>query len=436
MAHSYPGADDIRRVEFDNGVVVLSRENFNSPSVVIKGYLHAGGLFEPDNLLGLADFTAAALLRGAGGKSFQEIYNLLESSGASLYFSSGTHTTSFAAQALAEDLQLLLDMLSESLRQPTFPDKEVERLRTQLLTGLAIKAQDTGAMAQLAFEQVVYAGHPYSRPEDGLPETIQAIQRQDLVDFHANHYGPRQMVIAIVGAVEPAEVIDRVGMVLGSWQNYQQPIPPALPSVNPLNETTWQHIEIPGKAQADLVLGGAGPPRRSPNFVPANLGNSILGQFGMMGRLGERIREKAGLVYYIQSSLGGGFGPGAWDISAGVDPQDVKRVVEMVQSEIRLFTSQPVTDEELTDVQESFIGSLPLSLESNYGVASALINLERYQLGLDYYRHYAGMIRSVTKEDILQVAQLYLDADHLGIGVAGPSQNGVSGHRVNKSVNI
>lgn len=420
MSHSFPGADDITRVELSNGIVVLSRSNFNSPSVVISGYLFAGGINDPLDKLGLADFSAAALLRGSAERSFQEIYNLLESCGASLYFQSGVHTTSFGGQALAEDIDLLLDLLSGGLRQPTFPQEQVERLRAQLLAGLALKAQDTSAMAQMAFEQVVYADHPYSRPEDGYPETIRGITQSDLLGFHRHYYGPHQLVIAVVGAINPDQAVERVACALGNWENPDQPTPPELPPLKPINELTWQHYKIAGKAQADLVMGAPGPIRRSPHFVPANLGNSILGQFGISGRLGELIREKLGLVYYIESSLSSGLGPGPWQISAGVDPQDIEQVVDLVRQEIQRFVSQGVTDEELSNVQSQFIGSMPLSLESNHGVAGALVNLERYQLDLNYYRNYASMIQSVTKEEILQTARHYLDPQRLGIGIAGP----------------
>jgi zinc protease len=139
-----------------------------------------------------------------------------------------------------------------------------------------------------------------------------------------------------------------------------------------------------------------------------------------MGRIGEAVREKAGLAYHVQSSLGGGLGPGPWDITAGVNPQDAERTIDLIRAEIRRFVNEPVSDEELADTQDQYIGSLPLSLESNFGVAAALINLERHQLGLDYYQNYASMIQSVTKEDILQVARRYLDPDRLGIAIAGP----------------
>lgn len=417
---SLPGPEDIARVQLPNGIVVLARTNSNSPSVVISGFLQVGGLFDPDEKLGLADYTASALMRGTGRRSFQEIYNLLESAGASLGFNGGTHTTGFGGKALAEDLDLLLELLSEALRQPSFPLDQTQRLRAQLLTSLAIRAQDTGDMASLAFDGIIYAGHPYSRPEEGYVETVQAIERDDLAAFHKQHYGPRGMAIAVVGAIDPVEVVDKVARVLGDWENPGQPEPPGLPLVPTLEEAVMKQVVIAGKSQADVVLGAAGPPRRSADFLAASLGNNVLGQFGMMGRIGDVVREQAGLAYYASSSLSGGLGPGPWSISAGVDPENVERAVDLIRQEIARFVNEPVSPEELDDSQANYTGRLPLSLESNGGVAAALINLERYELGLDYYRRYPGLVRAVTTEEVLEAARRYLHPDRLGIAVAGP----------------
>jgi zinc protease len=415
-----PGPEDITRVELANGIVVLSRADFNSPSVAVSGFLHAGALLDPDEKLGLADFTASALLRGTQRYSFQEIYDTLESAGASLGIGGGTHTTTFHAKALGEDLSVLLSLLAEALCYPVFPPEQVERLRTQLLTGLAIRAQDTGEMAGLAFDQIVYQNHPYRRPEDGYPETIQAIQREDLIDFHCRNYGPRGLVVAIVGGVQPEKAVEMVQAALGGWQNAQQLATAQLPSLEPLIGMTSRRVVIPGKSQADVVIGAAGPARTAPDYLAASLGNNILGQFAMMGRIGKVVREKAGLAYYAASSLGGGMGPGPWDVSAGVDPQAVDPVIDLICQEIRRFTREPVTVDELADSQANYIGRLPISLESNVGIASALLSLERYQLGLDYYRHYPDMVRSITAEQVLQAASHYLDPDRLAIAVAGP----------------
>jgi zinc protease len=417
---SLPGPDDITRAQLPNGIVVLARANFNSPSVVIQGYLPAGSLLERDEQLGLAGFTAAGLMRGTARRSFQEIYDALESAGASLGFSGGTHTTGFSGKALAEDLDLLLALLAEALRQPVFPADQIEKLRAQLLTRLAIRAQDTGEMASLAFDQIVYAGHPYARPDDGYPETIQAIRREDLARFQSENYGPRGMALAVVGAVEPETAVEKIARIMGDWKNPAQPARPELPPLQGPEEPLTRTVTIAGKYQADIVLGLAGPPRSSPDYLAAALGNSVLGQFGLMGRIGDSVREKAGLAYYAYSQLAGGLGPGPWSVSAGVDPGNVAQAVDLIRAEIARFASEPVTGDELADSQTNFIGRLPLSLESNNGVAAALLNLERYDLGLDYYRRYPDLIRAVTTGQVLETARRYLNLDRLAVAVAGP----------------
>ncbi len=417
---SLPGPENITRYELSNGITLLARPNFNSPSVVISGYLAVGGLADPDEQLGLADFTASALLRGTQQRDFQNIYDALESVGASLGFGGATHTTSFNGKALAEDLPLLLELLAETLQKPTFPARQIARLRANLLTGLAMRAQDTGEMASLAFDQIIYKDHPYRRPEDGYPETIQAISHDDLLAFHRKHYGPRGMVIALVGAIDPQQGIEWVAQALGEWRNDQQPDPAELPPVLPLETLIRQKVEIPGKYQSDVVTGVAGPARCAPDFIAASLGNNILGQFGLMGRIGDVVREQNGLAYYAYSSLSGGIGPGPWSVAAGVDPANVDQAIELIRSEIRRFVTEPVTDEELSDSKANFIGRLPLALESNAGVAGALLNLERYQLGLDYYQRYESLINAVTRVEVLAAAQHYLDPDKLAVVVAGP----------------
>jgi zinc protease len=419
-ALSLPGPDDITRMELSNGIIVLARPNFNSPSVVINGYLMAGNLFEPDEKLGLASFTASALMRGTQGKDFQAIYESLESVGAGLGFSGGTHTTSFSGRALAEDLDMLFGLLSQALRSPVFPVDQIERLRAQYLTALAIRAQDTGEMASLAFDELVYDGHPYSRPEDGTPETMQAIDRADLVEFHQKHFGPRGMVVVVVGGVDPQEAVEKTARAFEDWTNPDQPQPFVLPDVRPMEATKTRKTTLQGKSQSDLVLGGVGPPRRSPDYLAASVGNNILGQFGMFGRIGSAVRERAGLAYYAYSSLGGGLGPGAWYVSAGVDPGDVEAAIDLIRQEIALFVKEPVEPDELEDTKTHYIGRLPLALESNGGVAGALLNLERYRLGLDYYRRYPGLVSAISKEEVLEAARTYLDPNKLGISIAGP----------------
>ena len=417
---SLPGPKDIYKAVLSNGITVLARSNFNSPSVSLGGYLPAGSIFESDEKLGLADFVSSSLMRGTKTRSFDAIYNELESVGASMGFDSGVHNTSFGGRSLVEDLPLVLKLLSESLQAPAFPKDEIERLRAQFLTGLAMRAQDTSEMADMAFDQMLFDGHPYSRPSDGYPETIQSITRKDMQEFHRLYFGPRGMVIVIVGAIHPKKAAEEVEKLLGGWQVPGQAAAALLPPHKPVKRPMKRHHTIAGKSQTDLIMGSVGPSRRDPEFLSASLGNSVLGQFGMMGRIGDVVREKSGLAYYAYSALDSGMGPGRWDVAAGVNPSNVKKAINLIEKELRRFVKSGVTKEELADSQKTYIGRLPLSLESNNGIVSALLNIHRFDLGMDYYHRYEGMVRSVNRDDVLETARKYIDPDRLVISTAGP----------------
>ncbi len=418
--NSIPGPEDITRVELDNGIVILVRPNPHSLAISMRGYLQVGGLLVSDDKLGLIDFVTSALMRGTVQRDFQTIYNELESIGASLNFSGGTHTTGFAGRSLVEDLDTLLELTSQSLIQPTFPQEQVKKLRAQLLTGLALRAQDTREMASITFDQLVYPGHPYSRLDDGTVESVSVLTVQDLVDFHQRTFGPRGMVISIVGGIEPSEAVQLVRKHFAGWSAPYQPDVPELPEWHPLPERVQKRIKIKGKSQSDLIIGTAGPSRREEDFMAASVGNNIFGRFGMMGRIGEAVREKAGLAYYAYSGLGGGFGPSPWAVQAGINPKNEKKATQLILEEIKRFTSELVEENELSDAQSNYIGSMPLSLESNSGVAQAMINMERHQLGLDYYHRYPDIIRAVTREQIRAAAARYLDPERVAVSIAGP----------------
>jgi len=249
---------------------------------------------------------------------------------------------------------------------------------------------------------------------------VARIGQADLAAYHQRCYGPKGCVIAVVGGLEPQAAVEQVAAALGEWRNPEQPTPPELPPAGPPAETLRRHTPIQGKSQADIVMGTVGPSRKEDDYHAAALGNNILGQFGMYGRIGDSVRERAGLAYYAYSGLGGGRGPGPWYAVAGVAPQNVEQAIELMHQELARFVSEPVDSEELADVQTNVLGRLPLSMESNGGVVSALLNLELYQLGLDYYPRFVELIKNVTVGQVQAAAAHYLDPDRLVISVAGP----------------
>lgn len=252
-----PGPENITRVVLPNGITVLARSNFNSPSVFIGGYLASGSMYDPPEKLGLAYFTALCLMRGTQLRSFQQIYETIEAVGASLGYGASVHNVNFGGRALSEDLPLLLDLLAETLGQPVFPAEQVERQRSQLLTALAIRNQDTSDQADMAFDEILFPGHPYGSPEDGRPETIQAIQIEDIKAFHRRCYRPENMVIVIVGAVEPRQAIDQVQAALGGWRNPEPPPTVEGKEICPLKRNGSQAYPVAGQVPDRPCAGDA-----------------------------------------------------------------------------------------------------------------------------------------------------------------------------------
>jgi zinc protease len=422
--NSLPGPHDIARKVLPNGITLLARSNFNSASVVLSGYLGAGSLFDPVDKLGLAHFTSLALMRGTQTRDFQTIFEELESAGASLGFGASVHNINLGGRCLADDLPLVTDILADCLMQPTFPEIYLERLRTQMLTSLSIRAQDTAEMASLTFDELLFPNHPYGMPEDGYTETIRAIQKQDLEKFHRTYFRSENMVVVIVGAVEPDQAFTMFEKAFTQWKNPFATLHKKLPTVPSPQKTIRQHVIIPGKSQSDLVMGTLGPKRHAPDYLASSIGNNILGQFGMMGRIGDAVREKAGLAYYASTSVNAWIEAGSWEVSAGVNPENLNKAIDLITSELKKFCSEPVTQSELDDSKSNYIGRLPLSLESNSGVANSILNLERFNLGLDYLQRYPGLVNQVTPDEILAAAKTYIDPEKLIIVSAGSNNKG------------
>jgi zinc protease len=419
---SYPGTDNIYRQALANGITLLVYENFTSPSFVLEGLVRAGALAERTAQAGLANMTAALLLRGTTSRSHEEIYEALESVGLALDFSGGRHLTDVAAQGLVEDLDLLLELLAQSLRQPIFAERQVAQVRNHVLTDLHIRANDTRRMASLNFNRTLYENHPYGQSLQGYFETVSHLTPADLAQFHADYYGPGGMIITLVGAVKAEVAVEKITAVLGDWQNEQQrPLPPVPAAPRP-DQFTQIYTPIPEKSQADIIMGLPGPLRAAPDYLDASLMNTILGVFGMMGRIGQSVREEQGLAYYAYSRLQGGLGPSPWFAAAGVAPDKIEQAVASIRQEIVRIQEEPVNAEELADSQTYRIGSMPMGLETNSGLADVIGDMELYDLGLDFLQQYPDMIRSITVERIQAAAQKYLSPEQLAVSIAGPPQ--------------
>ncbi len=417
---TYPGSATIHHTQLDNGITLLVYENFAAATVVVETMLRTGALAESHDKAGLSSFTANMLMRGTQKRDFAHIYDALESVGAGLSFSGNRHLTDFSGGGLVEDLDLILNLAAESLCLPTFPIDHVEQVRGETLTSLQMRANDTRQMAALKFQETLYKGHPYGISVEGYLETIPQISQDDLRQFHAENYGPEGMILVIVGAVKATDALEKVRATFGGWRNPAQKMVPPVPSAPRPQGLNRTHIPMKDKTQSDIMLGWAGPTRYAEDYLAASMVNTVLGVFGMMGRLGQRVREEQGLAYYASSSMRGGLGPSPWYVSTGVAPDKVEQALDSIRHEVRVLCEELVPAEELDDCKAFRTGSLPVSLETNSGLADVISNIALYDLGWDYLAQFPDLINNITAEGMRAAARKYLDADNVIITIAGP----------------
>ena len=203
----------------------------------------------------------------------------------------------------------------------------------------------------------------------GEPETVSAITRDDLVDFHARHFGPKVLTVSIVGGTESIE--QAAALIDERFADWESPAerPADLPPIVAREAEARDNRVIAGKSQADVAIGFPTLKRSDPDYFPLELGNLILGRLGLMGRLGSNVRDLQGLAYYVYSGVDAGRTSGMWTARAGVDPKNVEQAITSIRTELARLRTEPVTDQELDDAKSFLTGSVPLALERNDGIA-------------------------------------------------------------------
>ena len=407
-----------QREVLDNGVVLLWNQRDDTSSVAVRGMFSAGAAREAPAQAGLAGLTARLLRRGTEQRSAQELSAAVEDLGASFAVSGSTEEAGFSAKCLGRDLGAVLQVLGEVLQYPSFEEREIEKTREEVFTQLREQDDSTRAQADLKTHELLYpAGHPYARAVTGTRDTIAALGREDLRSFHGAYYRAADLRISVAGSLNP-EIVRRK---VGAWFQDMSPAPP-LPAleVEPSGKAQRTQVPMPHKSQVDLVIAAPGINRLHPDFYALTMVNLILGSLGLMGRLGERVREQQGMAYYVYSQVAARTWAGEWMTHAGVAPKNVEVAIAAIVDEVTRIRAEQVTEAEFADACDYLIGSMPLRLETNDGISGYLLNCEYYNLGLDYIDRYPGYIRKETRETLLEAAQKYLDPSRFTVVTAGP----------------
>jgi zinc protease len=412
-----------------NGVTIVAKESRATPAVTLHVSVRAGTIYDPSDASGLAHFVSRTVDRGTLLRSADAIADELDSRGVSLTVGVNRHAISLVCTCLVEDFPSILALLAEVVRQPAFPSHEVDTRRGEIVTLIRQDEDNPAAVAVERLMLMLYgSGHPYGRPPRGTVDSVGLIDSPQLRAFHRARFRPEHLTLAIVGDVDRQRAIDSAARVFAEWESGGAAGDPALvlgsaPPLMPPEPSPGRRVHVipmMNKAQADIAYGFTSITRDDPAFHACNLMNNILGQYSMGGRLGDSIRERQGMAYYVFSSLDANVIPGPLMVRAGVNPANVERALASIDAEISRFLADGPTEDEVAETKQYLIGSLPRNLETNIGIANYLQTMEFFGLGLDYDVRVIDLVRAVTRDEVHAAARRTLDPTKAAVVIAGP----------------
>ena len=408
------------RRQLASGAVAIARRNRITPAVTFMLAFDAGSAFDPPSRPGLAAFTARMIDRGTPEHNADALAEEIEGRGASVDVSSNRQCLMFTVTCLDDDFEAMLSLVARMAQAPAFPPVQIELRRHETLTRLTEDDENTGARASARFFERLYGeGHPYAHAPRGTHASIEALSRADLEQFHAARVRPACLTAAVAGDIDETRACDAVAAALHGWNPAGEPPSRSLPAPAPPAARDRSVIAVPGKAQADIAYGFLGPGRLDPGYYAYWVMNTVLGQYGMGGRLGENIRERQGMAYYAYSSYDAHRIPGPLLVRAGVDPANIDRTIAAIDDEIARIARDGVTREERDNAVRFLIGSIPRLLETNAGIAQFLVTTEQFGLGEDFDRRLPSLLSAVTVEQA-SAAAAGLDPGRAVLAVAGP----------------
>jgi zinc protease len=372
---------DPTRVVLENGLTVIAKCNPTSPTVSLLVGVRTGAFADPPDKDGTAALCARVLDRGTAKRTAEVIADDLDGRGASLSVIAGRHQMALAATCLVDDFEPVLALVADVAQKPAFADQEIATRRDNLITSLRQEEDNPATMAGDAFARALYGDHPYARKVRGTVAGIEAIRRQDLVRFHQKGFDPPVMTVVVVGDLDEEAAVASVAKLFAPWPPLVPPTEtPAVMVPDAPVRTGRQLVSVPmmNKAQTDVVYGFVGVSRFDPDYTAMAVMNNALGQYAIGGKLGDSIRERQGMAYYVFSSLEATFGAGPFLIRAGVAAENVERTIASIDAELALVLDQGFTEAEVDESRCYMVGALPRQLETNAAIASFLLNAETF----------------------------------------------------------
>lgn len=402
----------IHRSLFPNGILLLAVENPAADIVAARVYLRAGGRYEPPSQAGISNLLASVITKGTQRLSSQQIAEQVESVGASMGADASADYCLMSLKTVSADFAAMLRLLAEIMRTPSFPAAEVELERKLTLQGIRSMREQPFSVANAQLRQLLYGQHPYGFSSLGTEETVAQLSPEALHQYHQTYFRPDNLVISIVGRIDPAEAANLVEQCFGDWQNPptalpQLDLPPVV--VQPQSATTQQDTQ-----QAIVMLGYLAAAAQEEDYIPLKLLSTYLGS-GLSSRLFVELREKRGLAYDVSA-----FYPTRVDTShfvtyIGTAPENAAIALEGLHTEVARLHETLLTPDELQAAKNKLLGQYALGKQTNGQIAQIFGWYELLNLGVLYDQQFQQQVAEVTAEEIQQAVQRHLARPYVSL---------------------
>jgi zinc protease len=423
---------EIKKLTLSNGTVLLVSEEHRLPMATMMIEFDAGTRRDPKGKEGLAELTARCLSQGTKDLTAPQFDQKVDFMGSSVGVSAGRDYSTAGMTSLTKYQGETLELLAGILTQPGLRDADIERKRAEQVAEIKAAEEQPSYTASVEFTKDLFGDTPYGHPGAGSSDSVAKLTNDDVRAFYHDHYKLGSAIIAVAGDVKADEVKASLEKELaglsGSVAPQADPPPISLPP--------GLQVKLIDRSvvQANIIMGSGGVARSNPDFYRLKVMNYILGGGGFSSRLVKVVRSEHGLAYSVDSGFEPGKFQGAFTISLQTKNQSSNQAIDLILQQIREIQEKPVSDAELDSAKKFLIGSFPLGLERQSAIASFMLQVEFYGLGLDYADRYSKLIGSVTKDDVLAVAKKYLHPDSmLVVAVANQSDAKIKASQIEKA---
>lgn len=415
LVASAASAIEIKEVTSDGGINAWVVEEPSIPFTALEIRMRGGASLDLPDKRGAVNLMMALVEEGSGDMDARAFQTKLDALAASFSFRAYDDTMSISARFLTENQDEVLDLLHQALTNPRFDQDAIDRVRAQVLSGIASDEKSPNRIASTYFDNAAFGDHPYGSSIDGTVESVNSLTQQDMFDAYRNTLTQAEIYVSAVGNITADEIGPMLDKLLGDLPADGPPPPPHV-DFGLAGDVTVIPFDTP---QSVALFGHVGITRDDDDFFAAYILNEILGGAGFESRLMNEVREKRGLTYGIRTYLVPKFHAEMWIGQVASGNETITEAIQVTRDVWADLAQNGVTQDELDNIKTYLTGEYPLRFDGNAEIADIMVGMQMIGLPTDYVINRNDYIEAVTRDDVNRVAAALLHPDGLAFVVVG-----------------